>query len=128
MKKSFVPLIIGAGMLVAACGLARPSGEAGDVPADVQKIFSKRCVRCHTGAAPPRGLLLTREKAGAVIGAASAERPDLLLVDPGKPEASYLLMKVHGAEGIQGKQMPLGETLPADELKALEAWVAGLKK
>jgi mono/diheme cytochrome c family protein len=121
-------LAVAAGALIAGCGLARPGGAADDVPADVQAVFKKHCVRCHTGAAPPRGLLLIREKAGAVVGAPSAERPDLLLVAPGKPEASYLLMKVRGDEGIQGKRMPIGEILSDEELKVLEAWVAGLAK
>jgi mono/diheme cytochrome c family protein len=127
-KKTIVPLVIAAGALIAGCGLAQPGGADDGVPADVQKVFKKHCVRCHTGAAPPRVLLLIREKAGAVVGAPSAGKPGLLLVEPGKPETSYLLMKVRGDEGIQGKRMPPGGALSDDELKVLEAWVAGLAK
>jgi mono/diheme cytochrome c family protein len=98
-----------------------------DIPANVLAVFKKNCVRCHTGPKPPKGLSLVPGKIAAVIDAPSAEVPDLRIVDPNAPEASYLLKKVRRETGIAGKPMPPGKALSADELQVLEAWIAGLK-
>ena len=98
-----------------------------DIPANVLAVFKKNCVRCHTGPKPPKGLSLVPGKIAAVIDAPSAVVPDLRIVDPNAPEASYLLKKVRRETGIAGKPMPPGKALSADELQVLEAWIAGLK-
>lgn len=115
--------ILGASAALAAGG----ASKAGDIPADVQTVFKKHCVRCHTGPMPPKGLSLVPSKAAAIIDAPSAEVPGVSIVDTKTPEASYLLKKVRRENSITGKPMPPGKALPADELKIIEAWIAGLK-
>jgi mono/diheme cytochrome c family protein len=128
MKKAIVLATLIAAGVIAALALVPQGGKTAGVPAEVQKVFKSHCVRCHTGTMPPKGLSLMPERAGSVVGAPSAEAPDQLLVDPANPEASYLLKKVRGAEGIAGKRMPIGGHLTPEELKVLEDWAAGLKK
>jgi len=98
-----------------------------DIPANVLAVFKKRCVRCHTGPKPPKGLSLIPGRAPSIIDAPSAEVPGLMIIDPNTPEASYLLKKVRREKGIAGKPMPPGKALPADELQVLETWILGLK-
>ncbi len=128
MKKAIsLAVLISAGLLMGTT-LARSGGQAAaGVPADVQTFFKNHCVRCHTGTKPPKGLSLIPSKVAAIIDAPSAEVPDLLLVNTKDPGSSYLLRKVRGGEGLAGKQMPPGKVLPAEDLKVLEAWIAGLK-
>jgi mono/diheme cytochrome c family protein len=128
MKKAVVLATLISTGVIAALALARQDGQAAGVPPEVQKVFKSHCIRCHTGTRPPKGLSLMANRAGSVVGAPSAEEPDLLLVNPDDPGASYLLKKVRGDEGIRGKRMPIGGHLSPEELKVLEAWVAGLKK
>jgi mono/diheme cytochrome c family protein len=128
MKKAIsLAVLISAG-LVMGTALA-PSGEKAPagIPDDVQAVFKNYCVRCHTGSKPPKGLSLIPSKVAAIIDAPSAGVPDLLLVNTKDPGSSYLLKKVRGGEGITGKPMPPGKALPAEDLKVLEAWIAGLK-
>ena len=128
MKKAIsLAVLISAGAIMGTA-LAQSGGQAAaGVPADVQTVFKNHCVRCHTGSKPPKGLSLIPSKVAAIIDAPSAEVPDLLLVNTKDPGSSYLLKKVRGGEGITGKPMPPGKALPAEDLKVLEAWIAGLK-
>ena len=128
MKKAIsLAVLISAGLIMGTA-LAQSGGKAPtDVPDDVQAVFKNHCVRCHTGSKPPKGLSLIPSKVAAIIDAPSAGVPDLLLVNTKDPGSSYLLKKVRGGEGITGKPMPPGKALPAEDLKVLEAWIAGLK-
>ena len=128
MKKAIsLAVLISAGAIMGTA--LAPSGEKAPagVPDDVQAVFKNYCVRCHTGSKPPKGLSLIPSKVAAIIDAPSAGVPDLLLVNTKDPGSSYLLKKVRGGEGITGKPMPPGKALPAEDLKVLEAWIAGLK-
>jgi mono/diheme cytochrome c family protein len=62
-----------------------------------------------------------------VVGVASQEAPEVALVAPSQPEASYLLLKLQGrqaAVGGTGSQMPPdGDLLSDEELAAVEAWI-----
>jgi mono/diheme cytochrome c family protein len=128
MKRTIVLALLLAAGLALGLAVAPQGGKPAGVPPDVLKVVKNHCVRCHTGSKPPRGLSLNADRVGSLVGAPSAEAPTLLLVNPDDPEASYLLRKVRGAEGIGGKRMPLGGHLSPEELKVLEGWVAGLKK
>jgi mono/diheme cytochrome c family protein len=128
MKKAVVLATLFSAGVIAALALALEVEKAAGVPPEVQKVFKSHCIRCHTGTTPPKGLSLMPDRAGSVVGAPSAEAPDLLLVNPDDPGASYLLKKVRGDEGISGKRMPIGGHLTPEELKVLEDWAAGLKK
>jgi mono/diheme cytochrome c family protein len=128
MKKSAVISIAVFGLAGLGALLAAAAGpEDRTIPADVQKVFKQRCVRCHTGPKPPKGLSLIPGKIVSVIDAPSAEVPTLKIVDRSAPEASYLLKKVRREEGITGKPMPPGKALTAEEIQVLETWISGLK-
>ncbi len=128
--KRFLSLTVILGFLAVAGARALGAGQsAATMPDDVKRIFETKCAACHKGKYPPRGLSLERESLPAsVVGVSSGEQPDLKLVDPGKPEASYLLRKVRGAAGITGKTMPPPpkDPLAAGEIELLEEWSRSL--
>jgi mono/diheme cytochrome c family protein len=121
-------------VLVSVCGLlATALPQSGDkasqeIPAAVQAVFKSRCVACHTGSKPPRGLSLIPGRSASILGAPSAEVPSLRIVDTDDPSASYLLKKVRREAGISGKPMPPSKALSVDELRIIEDWILGLKK
>lgn len=75
-------------------------------------IFTPRCSSCHTGGGGglPASMNLSSasETFAALVGVASAEQPAVQRVQPGNPDASYLVRKLEGASGINGARMPLG--------------------
>jgi hypothetical protein len=89
-------------------------------------IFTPICTQCHAGASAPLSFSL---QAGFsydhLVGVPSIEVPELLRVDPGQPDDSYLVMKIEGAPGITGGRMPLGlSPLSAEQIAAIRAWIA----
>ena len=94
--------------------------------AQVGEVFAVSCATsgCHSGGQPEAGLSLEGDFAAGIIGVASGQRPDLLLVDPGNPNGSYLLIKVRGDDEIVSQQMPPGRTLPAEQVEIIRAWIA----
>jgi hypothetical protein len=105
-------------------------GSSGTVTADFQSIqdnvFTPICSKCHIGASAPEGLQLDAAHSyNLLVGVASVEEPNLLRVDPGNPDTSYMVLKIEGAPGIEGGQMPLGETpLPQATIDAMRQWIA----
>ena len=132
-------------LVVAACAAVAPAtarvsiktaspsrpggGSGGPVTADFQSIqdnvFTPICSKCHIGASAPEGLQLDAAHSyNLLVGVPSAERPDLLRVNPGNPDASYMVQKIEGAPGIIGGQMPLMETpLPQATIDAIRQWI-----
>lgn len=54
------------------------------------------------------------------------EKPELLRVNPGNPDESYLIHKLEGREGIVGSRMPLtSPPLSEAELELVRKWIAG---
>lgn len=90
-----------------------------------ENIFTPICSKCHIGASAPEGLQLDADHSyDMLIGVSSAEEPSLLRIKPGDPDDSYLVRKIEGAAGIDGGQMPLGETpLPQAAIDAIRQWV-----
>ena len=89
-------------------------------------IFTPICTQCHAGASAPLSLSL---QAGfsydQLVGVPSVQVPELLRVDPGQPDDSYLVMKIEGAPGITGGRMPLGlSPLSAEQIATIRAWIA----
>jgi hypothetical protein len=104
--------------------------SSGAITADLQSIedhvFTPICSKCHVGASAPEGLELDADHAYQdLVGVQSSEEQGVLRVKPGDPDASYLVQKIEGAPGIEGSQMPLGETpLPAATIAAIRQWIA----
>jgi len=94
----------------------------------VADLFGRSCARvgCHAGPVPQQGMDLSREKFYAlIVDEPSREMPALKRVHPGQPEISYLVMKVKGAPGIKGVQMPLiGDKLTEEEINTIETWIS----
>ena len=105
-------------------------GGSGAVTADFQSIqdnvFTPICSPCHSGAGAPHGLMLDAAHSyNLIVGVPSAEQPSLDRVNPGNPDISYLVLKIEGASGISGGQMPLNETpLPQSTIDAIRQWIS----
>jgi hypothetical protein len=112
-------------------GMPITAGNTGSGPItpDLQSIednvFTPICSKCHIGASAPEGLQLDAAHAyNALVGVPSVEEPNFLRVDPGNPDESYMVLKIEGAPGIEGGQMPLGETpLPQATIDAIRQWI-----
>jgi hypothetical protein len=105
------------------------TGATGPITADFQSIqdnvFTPICSKCHIGASAPEGLQLDAAHSyNLLVGVPSVEEPKFLRVDPGDPDDSYMVQKIEGAAGIDGGQMPLGETpLPQATIDAMRQWI-----
>jgi hypothetical protein len=103
--------------------------STGTVTADLQSIeenvFTPICSKCHIGASAPEGLELDAAHAyDDLVGVPSVEEPNLERVNPGNPDLSYMVLKIEGAAGIEGAQMPFGETpLPQTTIDAIRQWI-----
>lgn len=106
------------------------AGEIVVVPDEIKAVLQAKCAVCHKGVFAPKELKLGPEALPkSVLDVPSKEKPALKLVDPETPDASYLLHKIKGMEGIAGKTMPPPgkSALTAEEIALIEAWIAGLK-
>ena len=96
--------------------------EGGEGLEAAQAIFDESCTLCHDAGDDKINL----EDASALVGVPSPTT-GMPFVDPGKPNNSYLYLKMIAAENIEGESMPLGDDpLPADQLTAVRDWIAAL--
>ncbi|MEO8018093.1 MAG: hypothetical protein ABI769_09785 [Pseudomonadota bacterium] len=88
-------------------------------------IFTPICTNCHIGANAPQGMRLDAANSYAmIVNVASNEVPGLLRVNPGNPDASYLVQKIQG-NNAQGARMPFGGPyLPQDRIDLVRRWIA----
>ncbi len=121
--------------LITGCEHADPLDDGGPPEATFSNIqtniFNQSCAlsNCHIGGnAPPNNApldLSAGQAYDALVGVVSGERPNLLRVDPGNPDQSYLVMKIEGAAGIAGQRMPLGRTpLSSDQIATVRQWIS----
>ncbi len=92
---------------------------ASDVPsfaADIQPILNQRCVKCHFGDNPPRGLNLESYD-GFIAG--STYRP---VIEPGNPAESQVIKRITGEST---PRMPFGGPpfLDDDQIALFIAWI-----
>jgi hypothetical protein len=87
-------------------------------------VFTPICTACHIGAAAPQGLRLDAVNSyGLLVGVASSEQPGVLRVDPGDPDASYLIQKLEGTAAV-GNRMPLNQApLTQTQIDAIRQWI-----
>jgi hypothetical protein len=99
---------------------------------DIQKrTFDKTCnsSSCHGGSFPKALLDLTtvnsyNELLSSKIQNTSAEIRYPGLVVPGKPDSSFLYIKVKGPRSDEGAQMPERlSALPSAEIEAIRSWI-----
>ena len=121
--------------LLAVVSAACTGVEVPIVPDGVQVSYSEhleplviaRCLSCHTAEEPEARLVLEEGTGyGQMVGRTSTQVPELLIVAPGEPDASYLWRKLtHEAE--IGRGMPrtvVGSIrLPEGELELYRRWI-----
>lgn len=131
----------GAAMLLAGCGggsgegldsNGRPVGEGGGggalqpTFASIQaNVFTPICTGCHAGAAAPVGLRLDAASSyELLVGVASGEVGSLQRVNPGNPDASYIIQKLEGSAAV-GARMPFGGPYLDDAtIAVIRQWIA----
>ncbi len=89
-------------------------------------IFTPICTTCHIGAGAPQGLRLDAGNSYALlVNVASAEVPGTLRVNPGNPDASYLVQKIEGTASV-GVRMPANGPpyLPQDRIDLVRRWIS----
>lgn len=109
----------------------RPVGEGGNIPleatlASIQaNVFNPSCIVCHAGAAAPLGLRLDKDNSFThLVGVSSRQDGSLLRVDPGDPDASYLIRKLEGSAST-GEQMPVGgPPIPQATIDVIRLWIS----
>lgn len=109
----------------------RPLGEGGEVPlaatleAIQVHVFDAACTVCHAGAAAPLGLRLDAANSFTnLVGVHSRQNGALFRVEPGDPDASYLVRKLEGTAS-EGGRMPLGgPPIPAATIAFVRQWIA----
>ncbi len=113
----------------AAQAQAASAGTAAfNVPADVRAIFNNHCVKCHGGSTPTAGISYeTNADLKKLLNMPATEKTSVMMIAPGDPANSYIIMKVKGATGIVGSRMPLaGKPLTTKQIGILEAWIQGM--
>jgi hypothetical protein len=95
----------------------------------VWPILQSSCGGCHGGATPQAGLDMLSDGAWARLQKTAAGNPALKLIDSGRPEKSYLWLKLAGDGSISGRRMPLdplgsgSRSLPQDQLDSIQTWI-----
>jgi hypothetical protein len=118
--------------VVILAGPSRPAAQPGPaLPDNIKKIIGRNCSvsGCHQGRYPAANMNFEPDKfIGSTWDKPSQEVPDKKIIDASASEKSYLLAKIKGEPGIIGARMPAGRApLSADEIKAVEAWLASLE-
>ncbi|MGD9739539.1 MAG: hypothetical protein AB7O56_08360 [Bauldia sp.] len=95
----------------------------------VQPILNLRCVQCHQGSVGDAGLSLQGAGTAERIVLAPSAGSRLNLVEPGRPEESYLYLKITGRQGEVnglGARMPLiGGRLSDARTQTIREWIEG---
>jgi mono/diheme cytochrome c family protein len=96
--------------------------------AGAAEIVGAACTDCHGGPLTPGKLSLEAETlVEATVGVTSAQIDSLALISPGKPERSYLFMKIAGDRRIEGGPMPKGaEPLFDSQIELVRSWIVAL--
>lgn len=97
---------------------------------NVQPIFN-RCVGCHGNGIAQQGLNLESGAYANTVNAPAAQTATTTRLDriePGNPDASYLLHKIQGTQATvqgSGSRMPLGQPALSDaEIQLIRRWIS----
>lgn len=94
-----------------------------------REVFTPSCAvsragGCHAGPAPQLDLSLETGKSYARIVGVPSTETRLDLVAPGRPDDSYLVVKLRGDPAIEANRMPPGGPyLPPDQVKLIVDWI-----
>ena len=123
-------LFIIAAVVFAGCGAEVPDVPEGDpvsYSSHLEPLVTAHCLGCHDSEDPKARLVLgPGEGYGQLVGRRSVQVPEMVLVEPGDPDASYLWLKLqHRAP--EGKGMPRTLTgikkLRSAELELYRRWI-----
>jgi hypothetical protein len=113
----------------AACAPTADAGPQADGTfGSVFALLKKDCASCHVAGKSPEVTTMDATYAD-LVGApskrscAGSSVPPPVLVIPGDPDNSLLLLKLLGHQTC-GKQMPITALLPADQVEVYRAWIA----
>lgn len=128
MKISAVILLA---ILFAACSKsssnpATPSSGDISFSNQVQPIFSASCAipGCHLGTSAQQGMDLSSGNAyNNIVNVKSIEVPSFYRVKPSSSDSSYLYMKITGASGISGVQMPKTGSISQSQIQTIKDWI-----
>lgn len=94
----------------------KPAPAGPSFTADIQPIFTERCIKCHSGDSPPRGLRLDSYE-HALLG--GTYRPVIM---PGNPAESELVKRIKG-EAIPRMPFDGPPFLDDDQIALIMAWI-----
>ena len=103
----------------------------GETLHEVQTIFTARCFPCHASdhnnGNPVAGLDLGEgNMPGSTIAVRSHQLADTFLINPGHPEASYLVEKIATDSPSRGGRMPQDmPPLSDEEIETIRDWILG---
>lgn len=107
-------------------GEPQRNNVASDTFSTIQStIFTPICTACHSGAGAPIGLRLDAQSSyDMLVGVPSGQVPNIARVQPGDPDASYLIQKLIGAAAV-GDRMPQGGPyLSQANVDLIRQWIA----
>lgn len=136
MRRALLTAFLAGTLAWTGCGKMKPlptePDGGGPPPPDATftrvqaEVFSVSCALagCHAGSAPTAGMNLSAGVAyGNIVGVTSTERGDLLRIEPGDPDRSYLVRKIRGDADIVGSPMPLIGSLTSAQRQLVIDWV-----
>ena len=96
------------------------------------KVLTPSCASalCHAGNPSPYTpmSLEAGQSWNNLVNRPAAQAPAILLVSPGHPETSYLMLKILGTVGSSGsvstRMPPNSASLPSDQIDAIQGWIA----
>lgn len=110
-------------------GLVGPvmGGIEPTLPSIQEHVFGRICVNCHVPDGPGAFMLLDSEDHAYenLVNVQSGEVPALDRVEPGDPDASYIVHKIEGQASIVGDRMPPPpeSMLSPEEIAAIRQWI-----
>lgn len=115
------------GVLLMAMAAA-PAAPAVQFKRDIVPVLRSRCAACHVTGKEPGKIALHPAAAYANLVNVPATESKFARVKPGKPDESYLMMKLDGTHldhGGTGARMPFGQApLDAATRARFRAWIA----
>jgi len=103
------------------------SGGVQPTLASIQdNVFTPICTECHVPGGPgPMPLTSETVSYESLVDAQSIEMPDLVRVNPGDADSSYVVHKIQGRATIVGTRMPPPPRpmLTAEQIDAIVRWI-----
>ncbi|MEQ1568367.1 MAG: hypothetical protein ABMA64_22210 [Myxococcota bacterium] len=109
-------------LALAACAGEDPAPTLTQVQ---DEVLTPSCAfsTCHASPGASGLVLDPGASWDALVDAESIDNPGQVFVVPGDSEASYLVHKLRGDDGIVGFQMPAAAPVSADQLQLVIDWI-----